>query len=685
LYNPYDDGTNTGKKLTFIKLKIGFIQGSFLMCFVYKRCAFLLTGVIVIILASDLFADNDANAMTDELFDMSLEQLMDVEITAVSKKIETVSEAPGIVVVVPRNDMVLYGDRSLFQLMQRQPSVYTRRSFVYGESMAGFRGDMSAHSETHTLLLLNGRPIRESAQAINSPVYMGIPLDALQSVELIRGPGSVLYGTNAFTGVVNLKTRQIPDEGELSVASMGGSYGYYDTTVSGGGEFHDFGFSGAVRLMGQQGHSYRMIDGLGVYGKDHVQDKSFSGLLHVEHQDLTVDIFAAEIDVFALGVQPFWFIPKSDIRSRRLFVNTGYRIPLDERMHLELNATYNLQENILGSPAITRIGTNTSDILGEITLFANPTDNANFVMGYLQEYQTNYAPDDDLQQTIIDYRSQPRSFYAQGDYTFGDSVKVIAGMQWQKSAQGFEDIISRQGIIITPFENWGLKILRGEAFRAPIAIESYLADPLLVGNPGLEPETITTYDAQLFYQDDKTYAAVTYFNSLIEKQIVFDTSVVPTSYKNGGEQKYDGIELEYKHFFTPEWHVLGSFMYQNNKADADINPTIVPDTMLKVGTAYTWDWGSAAVFWSHFGTPPRIASAVTGNPKPDALDLVSLNIRIDVSKWTGMEKGSSILTLRGENLLDEEIFVPTMTYAGYPNSLPNGAGRTCYAGLELHF
>lgn len=685
MYNPYDDDTNTGKKLTFIKLKIGFIQGSFLVCFVCKRCAFLLIGVIVIILASDLFADNDANTMADELFDMSLEQLMDVDVSVTSKKAEKINEAPGIVVVVPREEMTVYGDRSLFQLLQRQPSVYPRRSFVYAEGMAGFRGDMSAHGETHTLLLLNGRPIRESAQSINSAVYMGIPLEALESLELIRGPGSVLYGTNAFTGVVNMRTREIPEENETMLSFAGGSYEYHQTAVSGAGRFGELGYAGAIRLMSQQGYKIRMIDGLGVPGGDHVRDKSFSGVLHLEHKDLTVDVFAVDLEAFSFGVQPFWFIPKHEIRTRRLFVNTGYSIPLNERMRLELNATYNLQENTLGSPAITRIGTNTSDVLGEITLFANPTDHSNIVMGYLQEYLTNYAPDDDLQQTIIDYRNQPRSFYAQGDYTFGDWVKLIAGMQWNKSGQGFEDIISRQGLILTPFEHWGVKILRGEAFRAPMGIETYLTDPLLVGNPGLEPETITTYDAQLFYQDDKTYAAVTYFNSLIEKQIVFDTSVVPTSYKNGGEQKYDGIELEYKHFFTPEWHVLGSFMCQNNKADADINPTIVPDTMLKLGTAYTWDWGSAAVFWSHFGTPPRIASAVTGNPKPQALDLVSLNVRIDVSRWTGMEKGSSFLTLRGENLLDEEIFVPTMTYAGYPNSLSNGAGRTFYAGLELYF
>lgn len=51
----------------------------------------------------------------------------------------------------------------------------------------------------------------------------------------------------------------------------------------------------------------------------------------------------------------------------------------------------------------------------------------------------------------------------------------------------------------------------------------------------------------------------------------------------------------------------------------------------------------------------------------------------------GMKKGQSILTLKGENLLDEEIYVPPMAYAGIPDSLPNGPGRTFYAGLEIHF
>jgi len=107
--------------------------------------------------------------------------------------------------------------------------------------------------------------------------------------------------------------------------------------------------------------------------------------------------------------------------------------------------------------------------------------------------------------------------------------------------------------------------------------------------------------------------------------------------------------------------------------------------MLKLGAAYTWDWGSAAIFYTHFGTPPLVESPLVVNPEPEAMDLVSVNVRLDVSEWIGLKKGQSFVTLRGENLLDEEVYAPTLTYIGVPNSFPYGAGRTVYLGVEVNF
>jgi outer membrane receptor protein involved in Fe transport len=623
---------------------------------------------------------------SENLFDLPIETLMDVEVTSASKKAESIYEAPAVMSVVPREEIDAYGDRTLLQLLQRQPSIYTYSSFCYPDNQASFRGDMSSHSSIHTLTLLNGRPVRESAQGHSFPIYYSFPLSVLESVELIRGPGSVLYGTDAFTGVINLKTASIPDKNEISLSGMMGSYEYYQSEATIRGRSGDFGYITALRFAGQQGYPYRMTDALGVRGEDNVHARSASVMAHLAYKQLSLDIFASDMDLFQMGVMPFWFVPQHEHRNKRLFTNLGYRIPLGEKASLELNGTCNIQENTLSSPAITRIGNNTADLLGEVTLYANPFNNFNTVVGFVQEYQRNYSSDNDEFQSIANYKYHPRSFYAEGDYKIGDFVKLVAGMQWNESSLGNKGLISRYGIIVTPAKNWGLKLLRGEAFRGPTTMESDLTDPLLTGNKNLKPETITTYDAQLFYHDEKTYAAVTYFHSAIESQLIMDTP--PITYVNAkGKQRFDGIEVEAKRFLTPNWHVLGSFMHQIDKTDKGLNPTAAPENMFKMGTAYTWDWGSASLFYVLFGKPPQIRYPTTlvVNPEPKAVNLVNFNLDLDMYKWTGFKKGCSILTFRIENLFNEKIYVPTLAYAGTPNSFPYGPGRMWFLGLKIIF
>lgn len=642
-------------------------------------------GFVLTVCCVSVSAEETAVVDGEELFDYSLEQLMNIEISVASKKNETMYEAPAVASIVPREEFELYGDRDLHQLLQRQPSVYTRHSFVFSDNLAGFRGNMSTHAEMHTLILINGRPVRETNIGYNYPLYQAFPLQSLDSVELIRGPGSVLYGTNAFTGVINLKTRDIPDQKELMISGMGGQYGFYQSTVSGGGWFGDLGLFGTFQSSGTQGYRYELTDAGGHFGQDDNHHRHYSGMLHLAYGDWTFDLFASDIRTFAMGVLPYWSNPHHELDNQRLFSNLGYRTALHERMEVELNLTYNLQEDSLAGPEPAKIGNNIEDWLGEITLYANPSDDMNIVLGYLQENRSCFPPDDDHFQSIPSYEYRPQSAYAQADYTIGDFAKLITGTQWHKSGQDEEGCVMRYGLILTPFKNWGVKLLYGEAFRAPVAMESDLYDPpILVGNDGLSPETISSYDAQLFYHTEKTYAAVTYFNSVIEDLIIYDYGVTPTSYMNGGQQKYDGIEFEYKHYFTPNWHILGSFMHQENQGDEGLNPTVVPENMFKIGTGYQWEKGSAGLFLSHFGTPPKVDGAAV-NPDPEPATLLSLNIRMDVSEWMGMKKGQSVVTLKGENLLDDDVYVPTFAYIGTPNSFPYNGGRAFYAGLEISF
>jgi outer membrane receptor for ferrienterochelin and colicins len=658
-----------------------------------KKTTLLLTAGILLGIASVVTAAQtpDSNDPSEKnLKDMDIEELLNVKVSVASKKSEAVTEAPAIVTVVPHEDFTMYGDRDLLQLMQRQPSVYTRGSYMYPDNVASIRGDMPTHLDLHNLILFNGRPIRESGfGGVDFPVYTTFPLSSLDSVEVVRGPGSVLYGTNAFTGVINLKSRAIPDKPEASVSGEAGSYGEYDTTVSAGGREGDLGGVADIRIGGQDGYRYRMTDGQPagheVYGSHRDDDHSYSGTTHIQYQGFTFDMFAVDMETFHLGSLPWWSMPYHEFDVQKLFTNAGYRIPFDERTSLELNLTYNLHENRFENTS-RWVGLNSSDVLGEATLFTNPIDNLNIALGYLQEYRSSYVTDRDDYQSIPIYRYRPQGFYAQGDYKLIDSVKLIAGAQWNESSQGYEDTVTRYGVIFTPFEKWGLKLLRGEAFRAPFALETDVYDiPVLVGNQDLKPETVTTYDAQIFYDDQKTYAAVTYFNSTIDDLIIRDASVNPASFKNGGEQRFQGVELEAKHLLTPHWHVLGSTMYQNNEQTDDLNPSTAPDYMVKLGTGYTWDWGTASIFCSHFSRPSGLDTEVIRNPEPEALYLLSATLRFDLAHWLGGPKGRATALFRVENLLDEDIWVTEYNRGGNPNSLPDGPGRTFYAGLTYKF
>ena len=651
-----------------------------------RRLMLIILVLFVLIFHGDTFsAEPNEPPEPIDYFNMDIEQLLNVEVSVASKKDEPQYEAPGVVVVVPRNEIEIYGDRNLHQLLQRQPSIYTRGSYMYPNNLASFRGDMPTHLDLHNLILLNGRPIRESSWGgTNFPVYMTFPLEALESVELVRGPGSVLYGTNAFTGVVNLKSRPIPEQSKVSVSGMGGSYGYYETTLTTGGKQGDFGHITSVRTAGQDGYDYRITDGMGVYQKHNDRYSSVSGMSHIDYRGLTVDVFATSLETFHVGVLPFWAVPGHQYRLNKLFANAGYSFPIHDKADLEVNITHNLQESDVAGFPTGKVDADASDLLGELTLFAKPLENLNAVFGYLMELRKNYKEDDGDESTILPYTRRPKSFYAQGDYKFSEFVKLICGAQWNSPDPGSEDWISRLGIIITPFEKWGFKLLRGEAFRAPFEIETSLYDlPVLVGNENLEPEKITTYDAQIFFHDKKNQAALTYFNSSVENLIIRNNSVVPSSFMNGGKQWFDGIELEAKHIFNPHWHLLGSAMYQNNKETSDINPSTAPDYMAKIGTAYTWDSGSVSIFYSHFSKPPRLATEVVVNPEPDALNLISFNLRIDACHWFEVPKERIILVFRVENLLNEGIYVTEFNRGGNPNSLPDGPGTTFYAGLTV--
>ena len=209
----------------------------------------------------------------DELFDMSLEQLLNQPVVTASRYQQTVQEAPAIITVLTAEQIRHSGATSLYQLLEQVTSFYMTGSHFFANNVSAIRGDLLTHADNHVLILLNGKPLRESySGGINFAIYNAFPILALDRIEVIRGPGSVLYGSNAFSGVINLVT----GSKNGSPAQLGlGHAGFGGVALALTTEQSAWRAQLAVQLNQQDGWRFGAVDNNGQYAEiDYGQQNS---------------------------------------------------------------------------------------------------------------------------------------------------------------------------------------------------------------------------------------------------------------------------------------------------------------------------------------------------------------------------------------------------------------------------
>jgi iron complex outermembrane recepter protein len=184
------------------------------------------TALSSLLLAAPAQADQGADATSvGALRGMSIAQLMHIEVTSVTKTAEPVSEAAAAVYVITHEDIVQSGATSIPEILRLAPNleVFEVSPSNYVITARGFDGNSADQSFSDKLLvLIDGR-------SVYSPLYSGVywdavsvPVDDIERIEVISGPGATLWGANAVNGVINIITRKSSDtQGELLNASGG--------------------------------------------------------------------------------------------------------------------------------------------------------------------------------------------------------------------------------------------------------------------------------------------------------------------------------------------------------------------------------------------------------------------------------------------------------------------------------
>ena len=154
----------------------------------------------------------------DDLLQMSFEDLLEVKIRSAGKREEEVRDIPASVTILTREDIERYGWTTFEELLRNVPGFFVLDNIE--DRFIGTRGTVGGGVQ----FLVNGIPQHPSLQKTltgTEIARLDVPVESIDRLEIIRGPMAVIYGNNAFQGVINVVTNRIDQSGPRVSASIG--------------------------------------------------------------------------------------------------------------------------------------------------------------------------------------------------------------------------------------------------------------------------------------------------------------------------------------------------------------------------------------------------------------------------------------------------------------------------------
>lgn len=478
-----------------------------------------LTAVISII-SSNVTAQNE----TDDLTAISLEQLMNIEVFTASKFSQKTSEAPSKVTVITSDDIREFGYRTLRDILNSIPGLYTsydRNYTTLGARGFGLPGDYSSRF----LMLLDGQRVNDNIYDSFGIDYDGIVnVDIIERVEFSSGPGSAIYGANAVFGVINVITKN------------GG-------TIDGVQVSADYASENSRRARVTAGNSF-----------DNGLDAIFSASAYKSDG---ADIYFPEFDDpstnngVAVGLD---YHESQNLFLKLKYEDWGFEAAYNDRKKGIPTASYEQEFNMSPSETIDTLGmatltydtaiNDTSEIYGSFTLgryeysgdfiydyppltvnrdeshgewwnaelryLTTHFDNHRIIVGTelqnnVEQEQSNFDVDP-FASYLDDSRSGGRyGIYLQDEIRLSKQFILNAGIRYDKNIYDTDTANVKKGIVsprlaliysIQPETT--LKFIYGTSYRNPNAYELYYAETLgYLPSTNLNPEEVETFEIDI--------------------------------------------------------------------------------------------------------------------------------------------------------------------------------------------
>lgn len=625
-----------------------------------------------------------------KLSEMSLEDLLNVDVTTASKSEEKQSDAPGIISVLGKDDLKRFGGTTLKDILERVPGLIGSSVYMTDRQMISPRGDQVQASSAHVLLLLNGRPVRESLEGgIKGEFLMTFPTNVIERIEVIKGPGSVLYGSNAFSAVINVITESANETG-FDISGLVGNGGAYGTQGKLKVNAGDFGLVAAGRLFKkaewETNYTVKVANAPDYTFPVNMPDEGPGAFVKANYKNFSVTgSYNKWKNYFIIPDYIPAYNAYGDAEWEKFFTNVGYDVAVTDSWNTSVNVTYTKSKfEVANFPSVKR---DSYDLVAEVTNFITLSDKSKLIVGALYNKvdggETFYGVPG-LAIPISDANRTGYGLYAQVDYQILENLKGIGGIQLNKYEEVDMGFVPRVGLIWYPAPRYNVKVLYSTAFRAPSINEFDLKHPNLLGDPKLKSEKVGTIDVSLSYQGEQTQFAFNFFRSNMTDVIYQNRAVVPAKYSNGGEVTSTGFEFEGKYYVNKNLYLVGSLLYHNTE-DNNGNKDITPISSFGTKAGVSYDWNEAATL-SLFDIYQGVLSSFfenTPNKNPGAYNILYLYGNLNLNKAFNFKmKQEFSLFIQVDNLLDEEVWVPAWGLSP-GQSIPFNQGRSFYFGLNL--
>ena len=437
-----------------------------------------------------------------------------IVITA-SRREQKASEAPGSVAIITAEEIERHGFRTLGDALQSLPGIYVNYDHNY--TYIGVRGLARTRDYNSRIQVqINGHSMNDNVfDYVGVGEDLGIEMSMVDRIEVVYGPGSALYGSNAVLATINVITRHPESVTGTQLALEGGSFYRGKAQASHGraaGAWRLAGSAGLVNVNGDDLYfpEYEALGQNGgvAEGTDFERASQFYG--RAENGAYSIQAFSSyRVKGIPTGAA---FTLFDDDASRttdvRSFVELGYRRPLREGVQLTLRGSYDeyhywgtYRYDAGGGLLIDNIDRSNGRWISQeaqLDYRLSPRHHLTFGQGFVRNFQAeveNFDEDPFAQYLDFGRAFNEYSAYAQHEYTPSGRWHLTTGVRYDDYSTFGSAASPRFALVYAPAPTWRVKLLAGRAFKAPNIYELYYE---ALGEPpalSLDPEVVASYEA----------------------------------------------------------------------------------------------------------------------------------------------------------------------------------------------